>query len=81
MKKILLFASISLGSLLTVGAQTTVWSEDFNDDNIDRTMLEGAGWTFIDSDGDGFNWGDMFNITDSGGTPIFSTPAIVSRSW
>jgi len=81
MKKSLLFASVLLGGVLTANAQTTVWSEDFNDDNISSQMLIDQGWTFIDSDGDGYNFGDVFNISDSNGIPIFSTSAIVSRSW
>jgi len=82
MKKILLSVAFLGATFIGAKAQTVVWSEDFNDANISSAMLSDDGWTFIDSDGDGLNWGDLFNISPGGGgAPIFTTPAIVSRSW
>ncbi|MEM1002958.1 MAG: T9SS type A sorting domain-containing protein [Bacteroidota bacterium] len=53
--------------------QNVVWSDNFDDEDIND-------WTLIDSDGDTNNWGDLFQITDGGGTPV--TPiSLISRSW
>ena len=72
MKKItLLFILLMTFSLSN--AQTTVWSVNFDDEDI-------TDWTLTDSDGDTNNWGDLFQINDSGGNPV--TPvSLISRSW
>lgn len=50
-----------------------VWKDDFNDEDV-------SDWTRYDDDGDGFNWGEIFQITNSSGTPV--TPvSLISRSW
>ncbi|MFV0304843.1 MAG: choice-of-anchor J domain-containing protein [Moheibacter sp.] len=48
MKKIL-FSLIILTGLLTVNAQTVVWSDDFEDEDI-------SDWTNLDEDGDSYTW-------------------------
>lgn len=50
MKKILLFAGLLFGSVFSVNAQTTIYSQDF-------TTATGAGLSVIDADGDANNWG------------------------
>src|SRR5690554_3068841 len=72
-KKLLLASLLFAGGLFTMNAQTTDWSDDFNDEDI-------SDWTLIDSDGDGLQWGDMFYVTDIGGQPVTAT-GLVSRSW
>lgn len=73
MKKTLLLASFFLGGLFATNAQTTIWSDDFNDVDI-------SDWTLIDADGDGFNWGDMFTVNNEQEQPV--TPvSLISRSW
>ena len=72
MKKILLCAGLLMGSLATVNAQV-IYMDNFNDENI-------SDWTRIDADGDGNNWGDIFQVSNSGGTPV-SPVSIISRSW
>ncbi len=72
MKKITLVLSIALLATATYGQQT-VWSDDFNDEDI-------SDWTLTDSDGDGNDWGDIFQIGDGAGG--FVTPvSLISRSW
>lgn len=73
MKKTLLLASLFVGSVFTMNAQTTVWSEDFEAEDL-------SAWTLIDVDGDGFNWGDMFFVPDENEVPSTAT-GLVSRSW
>lgn len=72
MKKQLLFGALLFGSLLTVNAQTTVWSDNFNDEDI-------SDWTLVDSDGDEFNWSAV-QITDQNNEPV-GTPVLRSFSW
>lgn len=72
MRKITLLLSLLLIGF-TSHAQTTVWSDNFDDEDI-------SDWTLTDSDGDGNNWGDQFVITDASGG--FVTPvSLISRSW
>lgn len=74
MKKTLLCAGLFLGSLLTVNAQV-IFADDFNDEDI-------SDWTLIDADGDGKNWGDMFQVTNGEVPPVAVTPvSLISRSW
>lgn len=73
MKKTLLISGLLLGSLFTTNAQTVVWSDNFDDEDI-------SDWTTIDADGDGFNWGDLFTVNDEDNVPV--TPvSLISRSW
>ena len=74
MIKNLLFAATAFVALsLGASAQTVVWSDNFDDEDI-------SDWTLHDEDGDGANWGDSFFITDSEGNP--ATPvSLISRSW
>ncbi|WP_299519609.1 choice-of-anchor J domain-containing protein [Winogradskyella sp.] len=53
-------------------AQSVVWSDDFNDEDI-------SDWTLIDDDGDGLNWG-VVQIQDNMGNPV-DTPQLRSASW
>lgn len=48
MKKFL-FSLALVAGLMTVNAQTVVWSDDFEDQDI-------SDWTLLDEDGDGFNF-------------------------
>lgn len=76
MRKNLLLASLLFaGGLFTMNAQTTVWSDDFNDSDI-------SDWTLIDADGDSYNWSAV-QITDEGGNPaaVAPTPVLRSASW
>lgn len=72
MKKQLLFAGLFLGALLSTNAQTTVWSDNFDD-------LDITDWTLVDDDGDTFNWSAV-QIQDNGGNPV-GTPVMRSQSW
>ncbi len=70
MKKVLIF--LFTVPIITF-SQTTVWSDDFNDEDI-------TDWTLYDEDGDSRNWGDVFQINDSNEEPV--TPvSLISRSW
>ena len=67
---LLLFLFLSFNFCI---AQTTVWADNFNDEDI-------SDWTLIDADGDSNNWGDLFQIQDGNGTAV--TPvSLISRSW
>ncbi|WP_179354253.1 T9SS type A sorting domain-containing protein [Winogradskyella vidalii] len=72
MKKITLLLFILSISLNTY-AQDVVWSDNFDDEDI-------SDWTLIDADGDTFNWGDLFQVTDALGAPV-SPVSLISRSW
>ena len=72
MKKILLCAGLFLGSLATMNAQI-IYEENFNDEDM-------SDWTRIDSDGDGNDWGDLFQVTNAAGAPV-SPISMISRSW
>jgi len=48
MKKLLLSMAV-FASMMAVNAQTTIWSDDFQDADI-------SDWTLVDADGDGFNF-------------------------
>lgn len=70
MKKFLLPCLMALG--MSVSAQT-YFSDNFNDQDV-------SDWTKYDVDGDGKNWGDIFQITDTNNNPV--TPvSLISRSW
>lgn len=75
MKKTLLLASLFVGSVFTMNAQTTVWSDDFNDSDI-------SDWNLVDEDGDSFNW-SVVQIQDAEGNPAVEapTPVLRSASW
>lgn len=71
MKKLLL--SIILLSAIEISAQTQVFVDDFNDEDV-------SDWTLVDSDGDDNWWGDQFTISNSAGVAV--TPVgMISRSW
>ncbi|HET8810055.1 MAG TPA: choice-of-anchor J domain-containing protein [Flavobacteriaceae bacterium] len=72
MKKITLLLVALLGAI-SLNAQTTYFSDNFDDEDI-------SDWTLYDEDGDGNNW-DVYQITDNQtGNPI--TPvSLISRSW
>lgn len=73
MIKKLLFSGVLLSSMFFANAQVQVWKDDFNDEDL-------SDWTLIDADDDGYNWGDVFQIQNSAGTPV--TPiSLISRSW
>ncbi|TYB77989.1 T9SS type A sorting domain-containing protein [Bizionia saleffrena] len=76
MKKItLLFLFAFVLSFGAKAQQNTIWSDDFNDEDI-------SDWTLVDADGDGNNWGDLFQVTDGGTPPVPVTPvSLISRSW
>lgn len=76
MRKNLLLASLLFaGGLFTMNAQTTVWSDNFDD-------LDVSDWTLIDADGDGYNWSAV-QIVDQNGNPatVAPTPVLRSASW
>ncbi len=71
MKKITLLLSLLI--CYSISAQDVIWSDDFNDEDY-------SNWTFIDSDGDTNNWGDISAVGDGMGG--FVTPiSLISRSW
>jgi hypothetical protein len=71
MKKITLLAALFAG--FAMNAQTTFFSDDFNDEDV-------SDWTLYDEDGDGNFWADIFEVQDANGNPV--TPvSIISRSW
>lgn len=73
MKKKLLIGALLMGSMITASAQTTIWSDDFNDEDI-------SDWTLIDVDGDTNNWGDQFEILNQQQQPV-TGKGLISRSW
>lgn len=73
MKKKLLIGALLMGSMITASAQTTIWSDDFNDEDI-------SDWTLIDADGDTNNWGDQFEILNQQQQPV-TGKGLISRSW
>ncbi len=70
MKKSLL--ALLLGSVFCANAQSVVWMDDFDDEDI-------SDWTLIDADGDGRDWSAV-QIQDQGGNPV-GTPLLRSASW
>ena len=69
-----LFYLAFLFFLVQINAQTVVWSDNFDDEDI-------SDWTTYDEDGDGHNWGEVFQVVDGiTGNPV-STVALISRSW
>ncbi|HLU80831.1 MAG TPA: choice-of-anchor J domain-containing protein [Flavobacteriaceae bacterium] len=72
MKKIILSVAACVAAI-SMNAQTIIFQDDFNDQDI-------SDWTLYDQDGDGNNWGDLFQIGDGQGG--FITPvSLISRSW
>ena len=72
MKKITLTLA-AFAAALTMNAQTTYFSDDFNDEDV-------SDWALYDEDGDGNFWADIFQVSDGAGGTI--TPvSIISRSW
>ena len=74
MKKFL-FSFLTLAAF-TANAQTVVYSENFNTATVNNPP---AGWVFEDMDGDGYNFGDMYQVTNNG-VPITGV-SLISRSW
>ncbi|MBO6212553.1 T9SS-dependent choice-of-anchor J family protein [Algoriella sp.] len=64
-----------MSALSTLSAQTVIWSDDFNDEDI-------SDWTLIDADADGYKW-FVAQIVDAGGSPssVYPTPVLRSVSW
>ena len=73
MTKKLLLGTLIIGALMSANAQSTVWSDNFDDEDI-------SDWMLVDADDDGFNWGDQFQITNDEGEPVTGT-GLISRSW
>ncbi|MGO1585170.1 MAG: hypothetical protein ACTHXJ_04260, partial [Mesonia sp.] len=71
MKKITLTLA-AFAAALTMNAQTTYFSDDFNDEDV-------SDWTLIDEDADGFNWSAV-QIVDENSQPV-GTPVMRSASW
>ena len=71
MKKTFIF--LSMLSMASISYAQTYFFADFNDESM-------AGWTKYDSDGDGYNWGDTFKITNTAGA-VVSPISLISRSW
>ncbi|MBF0693918.1 MAG: choice-of-anchor J domain-containing protein [Flavobacterium sp.] len=57
---------------MATNAQTVIWSDDFNDQDI-------TDWTLVDADGDGLNWAAV-QIIDEEEEPV-GTPMLRSASW
>ncbi len=72
MRKQLLTGILTLGTLLGLNAQTVVWSDNFDDEDI-------TNWTLVDADEDTFNWSAV-QIVDEDGEPV-GTPVMRSASW
>lgn len=74
MIKKLLFAGALALAFNSMNAQVQVWKDDFNDEDV-------SDWTLYDDDGDGIQFGDIFqiqnNTTGQSVTPI----SLISRSW
>lgn len=71
MKKITLLTMLFVASIGF--SQTVIWEDDFNDEDV-------SDWTLYDEDGDGNNWGDLYEIGDGAGGTV--TPvSLISRSW
>lgn len=73
MIKKLFVSAIFFAGFAFSNAQVQIWKDDFNDEDI-------SDWTTYDNDGDGFNWGDIFKVTNQSGAAV--TPiSLISRSW
>lgn len=74
MIKKLLFAGALALAFNSMNAQVQIWKDDFNDEDV-------SDWTMYDEDGDGFYWGEIFQIqNNTTGLPV--TPvSLISRSW
>lgn len=73
MKKITLLTVVFIFALsMSMNAQTTLFSDDFDD-------LDISDWTLYDEDGDTFNW-SVVQIQDDAGAPV-NTPVLRSASW
>ncbi|HLW14652.1 MAG TPA: choice-of-anchor J domain-containing protein [Flavobacteriaceae bacterium] len=73
MKKITLTFFIAVLACFAMNAQVEVYFEGFETEDLSE-------WTLHDVDGDGFNWGDMFQVTDGSGNAV-SPVSLISRSW
>lgn len=71
MKKITLTLA-AVAAAISMNAQTVVWSDNFDDEDI-------SDWTLYDEDGDGINW-SVVQIQDTNGNPVGS-PVLRSMSW
>ncbi|MDQ7918251.1 choice-of-anchor J domain-containing protein [Mesonia sp. MT50] len=71
MKKITLTLA-AFAAAITMNAQTTYFSDDFDDEDV-------SDWTLIDEDADGFNWSAV-QIVDENSQPV-GTPVMRSASW
>jgi len=71
MKKITLTLA-AIAAAITMNAQTTYFSDDFNDEDL-------SDWTLIDDDADGLNWSAV-QILDEEDQPV-GTPVLRSASW
>ena len=72
MFKKLLFSTALIAAAHFTNAQSTVWMDDFEDQDI-------SDWTLFDDDGDGNNW-DVYQVTNQNQQPV--TPmSLISRSW
>lgn len=67
-----LFSLALVAGFTAVNAQTVIWSDDFNDEDI-------SDWTLYDEDGDGNEW-LVVQIQDDQGNPV-NTPVLRSFSW
>lgn len=70
MKKLLLLGTLLAGGL-TMNAQT-IWSDDFEDENLD-------GWQLVDADDDGHSW-TAVQLLSNTQVPV-NTPGMRSASW
>ena len=72
MKK-LLFSLAMVAGFSMINAQTIIWSDDFEDEDV-------SDWMIYDEDGDGNAWADYFQVQDGNGNPV-SPVSLISRSW
>lgn len=73
MRKITLTFLLAVFAFFALNAQVVMFYEGFDAEDL-------SDWELHDVDGDGFNWGDMFQVTDGSGNP--ATPvSLISRSW
>ncbi len=72
MKKFL-FSLAMIAGFSVMNAQTVIWSDDFEDEDV-------SDWMIYDEDGDGNAWGDYFQVQDGAGNPV-SPISLISRSW
>lgn len=74
MIKKLLFAGALALAFNSMNAQVEVWKDDFNDEDV-------SDWMLYDDDGDGIQFGDIFQIMNNTTQQPVTPVSLISRSW